>query len=106
MAETKSPEAITEVPAELLAEVPEILADLYRAEGGYKIRMIYLPDLNEPDEVHVTILSSGNVVLETLKLPVTGENGYGLDVFRHPAMYSEKLRRYLNGHKIEFEDAA
>ena len=106
MSETQAPDAITEVPTELLAEVPQILADLYRAEGGYKVRVIYLPELKEPEEFHVTILTSGNVVLDTIKLPVLEENQYGLDVFRHPARYSEKLRRYLNGQPIDDADAA
>ena len=78
---------------DLLAQVPTELADLSRDGGGYKVQVIYLPDIETPETAHVTVLDEKGNVIDTMNVPAK----QGLDVFRHPAHYSRALSDFLAG---------
>lgn len=85
---------VVDVPQELLAEVPAILADLFEQKTGYSVRVIYLPDLKAPESAHVVILNGDNKPIDTITdLPLDQV----MDAFRYPQRYSGALRDYLNG---------
>ena len=87
---------VNDVPDILLEESPSILSDLFRQAAGYKVRGMYLPDLTNPERLHITVLDSENKVIDTFVRDANASNRFGLDVFEHTVRYSEKLAEFIN----------
>jgi hypothetical protein len=90
---TTAQPTMSDVPDEVLEELPALLADLFRETWDYKVRVIYLPDLKAPVLAAITILDRQNQRIDSLELAAED----GIIAFKDPFRFSHALTMYMRG---------
>lgn len=111
MNHTADPVEDVDVSADLLSDVPGDICDLFRKDSTIGVRVIFLPDIDKPEQAHIVIFHpETNKVIEQLEVKVdpvlyADDPKAAMDkftkevmsIYHHPAIHSNKAADKISG---------